>query len=209
MEKTTKNKIAQFQSVDLIVKNLKMNKISKGTQIMMDNENLHALEAIQCGVYITWSSQSEMACFRIGSNSVCICTHGFLQHEKIVTRKKFSTKCLDCKCRAFNYIPTLPEEIGEYWIPYQPKFDYSKWKAKCKCKHGWNEHSVEKFMKCNACTCFNFNSNFCCVVCDKFWQDHHMNYELEHDRLMLKKPIGNDFIPFAELPQMYNILYKK
>ncbi len=54
-----------------------------------------------------------------------------------------------------------------------------------------------------------FNSNFCCVVCNKFWQDHEMLYELEHERYMNKKAIGKDFIPFAESSEIYDALYNK
>ncbi len=210
-----KNKNQQLQKkkvveeyASAIMTNLKLNKLSPGTQQMMDNEKLHANEAIESGIYVSWSSSSQADCFRVGSKSTCICSHGFCQHEKILTRKKFSSKCLECGCKGFNFIPNLPEEIGEYWIPHQPNFDYSKWMAKCKCKHSWREHLVDKFLKCKSCSCFGFSSNFCCVVCDKFWHDHQMNYELEHDRVMSNKPIGNDWLPFSELPQLSNIMYK-
>lgn len=201
----TNSEIQEYANA--MMTNLKLNKLTSGTQIMMDNEKLHASEAIESGIYVTWSSNNE-ACIRVGSNSICICSHGFNLHEKILTRKKFSSKCSLCSCKGFNYIPTLPEEIGEYWIPHQPNFEYSKWKAKCKCKHPWSDHSVDKFLKCKTCSCFGFQSNFCCVVCDKFWHDHQTIYELEHDRLMINKPIGKDFMPFVELPEMYNLLYK-
>jgi hypothetical protein len=207
-QQVSKSKIVN-EYASAIMTNLKLNKLSSGTQLMMENEKMHANEAIESGIYVSWSSSSAFDCFRIGSNSTCICTHGFTQHEKILSRKKFSSKCQQCGCKGFNFIPTLPEEIGEYWIPHQPKFDYSKWTAKCKCKHSWREHLVEKFLKCLSCSCFGFTSNFCCVVCDKFWHDHQMNYELEHDRMMKNKPIGNDWLPLSELPQISNLIYKK
>lgn len=139
---------------------------------------------------------------------MCICGHGFLNHEKTVTKKKFSAKCLDCKCKAFSFIPLYPEEIGEYWMPYQKTFSYSVWKGKCKCGHTWVDHKSESFLSCKQCNCFGFNSNFCCVVCNKFWQDHENTYELEHERYMNKLPIGEDYIPFSEMPDMYEAVYK-
>jgi hypothetical protein len=147
-------------------------------------------------------------CFRVGSNSMCICGHGFPEHDKVLNKKKLSSKCNSCKCKAFNFIPLYPEEIGEYWMPYQKTFNYTTWKGKCKCKHQWDEHDAENLLRCEKCNCYSFNSNFCCVVCNKFWQDHEMLWELEHERYMEKRAIGEDYIPFAEIPDIHNALYK-
>lgn len=144
----------------------------------------------------------------MGTNSKCICNHDFNQHEKIVTKKKFSSKCKSCKCKAFAYIPLYPEEIGEYWLPYQPKFNYKQYKVKCKCKHAWTSHSAERFLTCKECSCSCFFSNFCCVVCDKFWHDHEVVYELEHERYMSQKPIQKDFMPFNESPEIKDLVFK-
>jgi hypothetical protein len=35
-----------------------------------------------------------------------------------------------------------------------------------------------------------------------------MLWELEHERYMAKKAIGEDFIPFAEAPDIHHALYK-
>ena len=138
---------------------------------------------------------------------MCICGHGFPEHEKILTKKKQSSKCTSCKCRTFAYIPTFPEEIGEYWVSNQKNFSYKTWKAKCKCKHASDEHSVDKGLGCKKCGCYSFVSNFCCAVCDKFWQDHENVYELEHERVMNKRPVGKEFIPFAEAPEIFTAVY--
>lgn len=213
----SKNKPTDVQALDsqlqdLFINTLKNNKLTFGTRQMMDNEMVHAQEAINSGIYITWTIKTDKGtivdCFRIGSNSLCVCTHGFTSHDKILTKKKLSNKCNDCKCKAFTYIPQYPEEIGEYWLPHKADFDYKVWRPKCKCKHAWNEHFSEKFLKCRKCNCGLFNSAFCCVVCNKYWQDHEMVYELEHERYMNKKAIGEDFIPLKEAPEISNILYK-
>ena len=145
----------------------------------------------------------------MGSKSLCICNHYFAEHDKIVTSKKFSSKCKTCSCKSFAFIPTLPEEIGEYWIPHQKNFSYNTFLVKCKCKHPWNQHAADKFLKCKSCNCYGFNSNFCCVVCNQFWQDHSNTYETEHERYQLKKPVGNDYIPFAEALDIYDAMYNK
>ena len=119
----------------VLVNTVKNNRMTKGTQGMMDNERLHSQEAIESGIYVTWSTMSQggktVDCFRIGSNSMCICGHGFPCHDKILNKKKFSNKCNKCKCKGFKYIPVYPEEIGEYWIPFQKNFSYNTYKVKC------------------------------------------------------------------------------
>ena len=196
----------------VLVNTVKNNRMTKGTQGMMDNERLHSQEAIESGIYVTWSTISQggktIDCFRIGSNSMCICGHGFPCHDKILNKKKFSNKCNKCKCKAFKYIPVYPEEIGEYWIPFQKNFSYDNYKVKCKCKHTWNEHDGSGYLNCKKCGCGEFNSAFCCAVCNKFWQDHEMIYETENERKMNGKPVREDFIPFNEMPEMYDALYK-
>lgn len=42
---------------NVIVTNLKQNKITPGTQKMMDNERFHALEAIESGIYVNWTAK--------------------------------------------------------------------------------------------------------------------------------------------------------
>ena len=196
----------------VLVNTVKNNRMTKGTQGMMDNERLHAQEAIESGIYVNWSTISQggksVDCFRIGSNSMCICGHGFPCHDKILNKKKFSSKCNKCKCKAFKYIPVYPEEIGEYWIPFQKNFSYQTYKVKCKCKHTWNEHDGSGYLNCKKCGCGEFNSAFCCAVCNKFWQDHEMSWETEDERRMNGKPVREDFIPFNEMPEMYDALYK-
>ena len=196
----------------VLVNTVKNNRMTKGTQGMMDNERLHSQEAIESGIYVTWSTISQggktVDCFRIGSNSMCICGHGFPCHDKILNKKKFSNKCNKCKCKAFKYIPVYPEEIGEYWIPFQKNFSYDTYRVKCKCKHTWNEHDGSGYLNCKKCGCGEFNSAFCCAVCNKFWQDHEMIYETESERKMNGKPVREDYIPFNEMPEMYDALYK-
>ncbi len=42
---------------DIMVNNIKQNKLSLGTKIMMENERVHAQQAIETGIYVTWCSK--------------------------------------------------------------------------------------------------------------------------------------------------------
>ncbi len=42
---------------DIMINNIKQNKLSQGTKIMFDNEKLHAEEAMESGIYVTWCSK--------------------------------------------------------------------------------------------------------------------------------------------------------
>lgn len=189
---------------------INQNKMTLGTKLMMDAERTHAIEAIECGIYVNWVNnldfKNPIECMRIGSKSTCFCGHSFVDHDKIVTSKKFSSKCQNCKCKNFLYIPQVPEEVGEYWLGNRKGFKYLEWKAKCKCKHGWDEHRVED-KKCRECNCYGFNSAFCCVVCNRFWQEHEVVYELRKERIELKKPVDSDYLPLQEAKDIQEAVY--
>ena len=202
------------QVKEVFLNGINLNKMTLGTKIMMENEKTHALEAIESGIYVTWQSSkntnlytNKTECFRIGSKSMCICGHVFTEHEKIIN-KKYSTKCEICVCKNFNFIPQLPEEVGEYWLPKRKDFKYLEWKAKCKCKHSWESHSVNKKLKCKECNCSNFYSAFCCVVCNGFWHEHESVYELKEERILSKKPVDQDFLPLNEAQDIQDAVYK-
>ena len=186
------------------------NKMSLGTKIMMDNERYHAEEAINCQIYVTWQSitvKPTIDCFRVGSKSKCICGHDFPEHEKIVTSKKFSSKCMNCPCKMFAFIPQLPDEVGEYWLPNRKGFKYVDWKGKCKCKHPWDSHDISKKLKCRDCNCSTFYSAFCCVVCNRFWHEHETVYELKSERISINKPVDYAYLPLSEAPEISNAVY--
>ena len=37
-----------------------------------------------------------------------------------------------CRCRAFTFIPSRPEDVGEFWLQRRPGFNPSTWSAKCR-----------------------------------------------------------------------------
>jgi hypothetical protein len=53
-----KKQPVDFEMKDLFVDTLKKNKLTKGTRIMMDNEVIHAKEAMESGIYVLWTSKS-------------------------------------------------------------------------------------------------------------------------------------------------------
>ena len=144
---------------------------------MMEWEFQHAQEAEMSGIYITWRSDTAKEdCFRVGTNSRCFCGHGFTKHEG---KKK---ACKDCDCKAFAFIPRRPEEIGMHWLPRRKDFNINTWRPNCKCKHSHIEHKPNRPTKCKKCSCFGFDSDFCCISCDRPYEEHFTYIETEKER---------------------------
>jgi hypothetical protein len=53
-----KKQPVDFEMKDVFVNTIKNNKLTKGTRIMMDNEVIHAKEAMESGIYVLWTSKS-------------------------------------------------------------------------------------------------------------------------------------------------------
>ena len=89
--------------------------MAPGAKKMLGWEFKHADEAAECGIYVTWKSPAmkEDQCFRIGSESKCFCGHLFKAHEKTILKNgRVKNNCNSCDCKAFQFIPRRPEEIG-------------------------------------------------------------------------------------------------
>ena len=56
--------------------------------------------------------------------------------------------------------------------------------------------------KCAECACSKFVSTFCCLSCDGKWEEHVTLYEDEQERRELGKPVGEDFYPLADVPDI-------
>ncbi len=65
----------------------------------------------------------------------------------------------NCVCEAFAYIPSRPDEVGEFWLTKRPGFDASTWRAKCKCGHGHDRHEP-KYKRCKGLVFFFNYKNF-------------------------------------------------
>jgi len=53
-----------------------------------------------------------------------------------------------CGCKAFAWIPSRPEDVGEYWLPKRRNFDPAAWRLNCRCKHNHEEHDVGGQHRC-------------------------------------------------------------
>ncbi|XP_041039319.1 protein FAM221B-like [Carcharodon carcharias] len=111
-----------------------------------------------------------------------------------------------CQCRAYAFIPSRPEDVGEFWLRKRRNFDPSTWRAKCRCKHNHEEHNVGGSHSCKigGCSCQGFDSNFLCAACDKHWEQHHTFFETEAYRKENGLPYGEAYLPFAEMPNLRN-----
>ncbi|WAR01031.1 F221B-like protein [Mya arenaria] len=108
--------------------------------------------------------------------------------------------------QGFAWVPSRAEDVGEFWLQRRRDFDPSTWRAKCRCKHTHEEHEAAGSRRCKKnCGCGHFNSNFLCAACDKHWEDHETFFETEDDRVVKGLPVGEMYLPFAEMPHLRNI----
>jgi hypothetical protein len=87
-------------------------------------------------------------------------------------------------------------------MPRRKGFDINTWRASCICKHTHEEHSAVAPFKCKSCSCFDFQSDFACISCDKKFEEHETLYELEKERQKAGKPIRQDYLPLAKNPDI-------
>ena len=177
---------------------------------LFDPEREAALQAIESGIYVGFRCpEFTWDCIRVSDKSRCFCDHSLGEHESY-TAKSINVKCLvgACACKSFSFVPERPEDIGEWWLPRRPGFDYASWRAKCRCKHSHNEHSADKTRKCRmrGCSCFRFESNFLCAACDRHWEDHGTFFDGINSRQKKGLPYGEECLPFHELPDLRNIV---
>jgi hypothetical protein len=117
----------------------------------------------------------------------------------------------------FAFIPSRPEDVGEFWYQRRTNFNLNEYRVKCKCKHSHDSHDSnskrcrensekmdEKRCRENGlgskftnlmllkqdCRCSNFISDFLCASCDKHWEDHETFFETEKERIQLNLPYG-------------------
>ncbi|XP_072167013.1 uncharacterized protein [Diadema setosum] len=188
-----------------------MNREEFGPRVkkLFDPETQAATEAIKSGVYIGWRCpEFTWDCIRVGRLSRCFCGH-LLQEHAPYNGRSVKVPCAQsgCRCPAFAFIPGRPEDIGEFWFQRRRNFDPSTWRAKCRCKHTHEQHDVTGLRRCRArgCGCGAFNSNFLCAACDRHWEDHETVFETETERMKKNIPCGQDYLPFAEMPNLRNM----
>lgn len=67
-----------------------------------------------------------------------------------VPEKRATVPCTlpGCRCQGFTFIPSHPEEVGEFWLRRRTGFDPAAWRAKCRCKHTHEEHAATGARAC-------------------------------------------------------------
>ncbi|XP_037000395.2 protein FAM221B isoform X2 [Artibeus jamaicensis] len=163
-----------------------------------------ALSAIQTGLYIGWRCPHYLwDCFRIGDESKCFCGHLLREHQ-IVSDISVPCNVNQCRCLMFCFIPSRPEEVGQFWLRRRASFDPKAWRAQCRCKHNHEDHAATGSHPCKVkgCCCNCFESNFLCAACDRRWEEHQTFFETEETRRRGGRPHGADYVPFAEIPTL-------
>ena len=178
--------------------------VAPGAQAMLNLEKEAAIFSIENGIYITWRlPSSEEDCTRVGPGAKCFCGHVFETHNM----SKRTNPCTQCKCSSFKFIPQRPEEVGEWWLPRRKEFDIRTYRVKCRCNHSHEEHDPVS-ISCRLCSCFSFNSNFLCLVCDKHWEEHETIYENENERKRQGRNWGQEYMPLEREKDLQEAVFK-
>lgn len=125
--------------------------IAPGPLEILRKEKTIAEETIEVtGLYISWLPNSYCQltsscadeirsrtgqCARVGRSSSCLCGHPLSNHEEVNYNRNSKSlsyikppKCSRCSCKVFNYCPSRPEEVGQYWLPRRKDFDIKIWR---------------------------------------------------------------------------------
>ncbi|XP_069881067.1 protein FAM221B-like isoform X2 [Dipodomys merriami] len=155
-------------------------------------EKSEALNSIQTGIYVGWRCPHYLwDCFRICEESKCFCGHLLKEHQ-ITTDMIVPCSESQCRCLMFCFIPSRPEEVGEFWLKRRATFDPKAWRAQCRCKHSHEEHAATGAHPCKfrGCGCKSFESNFLCAACDRRWEEHETFFEIQGMKRRKKKARG-------------------
>lgn len=117
-----------------------------------------------------------------------------------------------CMCERFNYMPSRPEEVGEWYLVRRKGFDARAYMPKCSCKHSFLDHDPSGRMhRCMTakCGCKCFKSAFLCVVCDRHSEEHETVWETEAERRTAGFSVGKEFYPLSELPDVQDLVFAK
>ncbi|CAH1795757.1 unnamed protein product [Owenia fusiformis] len=177
---------------------------------LFDPEREAAIAAQKSGVYIGWRCpEFTWDCQRVSSMSKCFCGHLLGEHNSYNGHSvRVPCRQPGCSCKAFAWIPSRPEEIGEFWFARRRDFDPEAWRAKCRCKHTHEDHDPNGMRRCKmrGCGCSVFDSPFLCAACDQHWEVHETFFETESMRRDKGLPYGEEYLPFHEMPELRNIV---
>ncbi|CAM9309446.1 unnamed protein product [Ascophyllum nodosum] len=179
--------------------------IAPGVKRMMRQERAAAEQAIKTGTYVTWRSlKTGLDCARVGLKSRCFCGCSYEMHD--FRRGICMPVCRRCECRGFDYVPSRPEEIGEWWLSRRGGFDASEWRAKCRCGHPHDAHHPVR-RSCTSCKCGEFSSSYGCVACDCHQEDHRTYVESVQERKAAGRPVGQEFVPLSQKPHLSRLAF--
>jgi len=200
-----------------IVESIRRFGVSKESEKILRNEIEAARRALESGVYVTYRSRRPPPgghvedcnvdvsdkrfsnptdeCFRVPPNGKCFCGHWLTQHMMTNGDKK----CELCQCKGFRFIPSSPEEIGEWWVSRMAGFRSDSYSVRCQCIHSHLVHGPVAPHACSKCFCSTFASMFSCIVCNGNWEQHDTFFEDATERTRLGRPVGVFFEPFSEI----------
>lgn len=124
--------------------------LAPNSSMILSNEIKAAKESIHNGIYITFIPKETYQltslasdeirngtgqCCRISSTSLCICGHDLHNHHDVKSFKNNGyikppqcNLCSNLRCKGYNYIPSLPEECGQWWLSRRKDFDIKQWR---------------------------------------------------------------------------------
>ena len=205
LRKKIQSDYTSAQGSEGVLKGLRDFGAAPGAQKLMNSEMAAALWSIQTGLYVSFRSSDAQDCCRVGPETLCFCNHPLKDHSLGGGNGKAPCSC--CQCPLFNYIPLRPEEIGYGHLCRRKEFNITKWSPKCRCTHGAAEHQGTS-KKCKKCSCFHYESDWACVVCDKKWGDHTTEIETAATRQALGLPVGEAYKPLSSLdPEFSGLVF--
>ncbi|KAK3245261.1 hypothetical protein CYMTET_45159 [Cymbomonas tetramitiformis] len=173
-----------------------------GGQKLMNAENEAAQLAMRTGLYVTWRSRkTNEDCSRVGPKHKCFCGHLYSEHA---LKGRGLPKCTACPCRCYDFVPSRPEEVGDWWLPRRKGFNVHTWRAKCHCGQPHDLHDPVTRGGC----CPGFKSNYLCIVCECHQEEHETVFEDEAERVAAGRPVREAFVPLAELPDLQKLVLK-
>jgi hypothetical protein len=179
-----------------------------GSKELLERERAAAEHTLRLTrVYVTWRGKDGSECTRIGPTSLCFCGHNYDGHEVNLKKNVFPCRQSGCCCRRFEYMPSRPEECGEWWLPRRRDFDVRSYEAKCKCSHGHLSHDPGSSRRCSVCRCPSFTSAFLCVVCDEHSERHETIWETEAERKAANRSVGSAYLPLAATPELSAVVF--
>lgn len=178
-----------------------------GGATLMEQERLAAVAAIQTGVYCVWRCDDPRAkdfCTRIGRDHRCFCGHRMRAHDlAFLADQAQPPPCLvaGCKCESFDFIPSRPEEVGDWHLVRRRGFDVQQWSVKCRCTHSHMAHAcrIGRPRRCTVrgCKCSFFEATSQCVVCERPLADHRTVVETERERQGRGLPVRDAYLPLC------------